>query len=102
MAPIDRPREADAKAPDDLRPARLSALMFTLRAHEFVADLEDDQRLRVSSPRRPGFEVVVRCACRPSDGGRLWLVGSQERPLAEADDVTGAVMAIKRLTAVRM
>lgn len=47
MAPIDRPREADAKAPHDLRSARLSALMFTLPAHEFVADLEDDQRLGV-------------------------------------------------------
>jgi hypothetical protein len=102
VSPIDRPREADAEVPDDPRAARLSALSVTLRAHGLVAEPEGDLRLRVSSPLRPGFVMVVRCSRRASDGDRLWFIGAAERPLKEADDITGAVMAIKSLTAVRM
>ncbi|MGI8330379.1 hypothetical protein ACRYCC_10465 [Actinomadura scrupuli] len=102
MSPIDRPREADAEVPDDPRAARLSALSVTLRAHGLVAEPEDDLRLRVWSPLRPGFALVVRCSRRASDGDRLWFISTQGRPLKEADDITGAVMAIKSLTAVRM
>jgi hypothetical protein len=87
-------------ASDDTHPARLTALLSVLQAHGFVADLEDSGlRLQVSSPRDPDLKVRLRCAPREADGGRLWFLGDQRRPVAAADDITGALVAIKGLTA---
>jgi hypothetical protein len=84
----------------DQRADRLGALAFSLRGHDFVVDQEVDL-IRVSSPAHPGRELEVRCTPRASDDGRLWFESSGG-PLAEAHDVTGALTAVKGLTAVRM
>lgn len=91
---------ANDQSPLDERPDRLGALTFALRAHEFVVEQEADL-IRVSSPVHPGREFKVACAPRASDGGQLWFESAGE-PLAEAGDITGALTAIKGLTAVRM
>lgn len=92
----------DAQSEADARAARLHALSLALRLHEFKADLADDgQLLTVSSPGRPGHEVQVWCARRASDGGGMWFA-TQGKSIAAADDVTGALVAIKGMTAVRM
>ncbi|ROO88759.1 hypothetical protein EDD29_6438 [Actinocorallia herbida] len=43
----------------------------------------------------PPVVVEVWCGPRADDGGRLWFTFAGGKPLAEAEDVTGALMAIK-------
>jgi hypothetical protein len=77
--------------------------MFALQAHDFVADhISDGPLLRVSTPRRPGLKLDIRCGPRSSDSGRLWFLRKPNgRPLAAADDIAGALVAVKDLTAAQ-
>ena len=75
--------------------------MHVLSAHGYLADLTGDAALHVAHAAHPGWALEVRCTPRASDYGRLWFTGGGE-PLAEAGDPTGAMVAIKGKTAVRM
>ncbi len=84
----------------DQRAGRLRALEIAARVHGFVADLIDDRYVRIHTTQRPSLVINVRCALRGDDGGRAWFA-EQDRWLAQADDITGALVALKGLTAGR-
>ncbi|MQY02671.1 hypothetical protein [Actinomadura macrotermitis] len=81
--------------------ARLDALGTVLRAHGLRAQLTDEG-LRVENPGVAGCcqahpSDVISAGPRAEDGGRLWFFTAWRFPVAEADRVTDAVMAIKAL-----
>jgi hypothetical protein len=83
------------------QPDPLAALGAHLAAHGFKVDLTADG-LRVINPKVGGCCAEVPYAadtitCRPrrDDGDRLWLWTSWGEPLAEADRITDATMAIR-------
>src|SRR5690606_717369 len=99
---LDRPayREAGPTMTPDSR-ARLDALGTVLRAHGLTAWMTPDG-LHVENPDADGCCTPHPCAvllaeARGDDGGRLWYVTSYREPLAEADRVTDAVMAVRSL-----
>jgi hypothetical protein len=80
---------------------RLAALGAHLSSRGFKVDLTA-RGLSVRNPNVPGCcdEVAHASdtiACRPrlDDGGRLWFFTSWNAPIAEADRITDATMAIK-------
>jgi hypothetical protein len=78
--------------------ARLAALAAHLKAHEIPAEAVSDALM----VRSGGAEIVVVCAPYPADAGRLWFFAEPGRaPLAEADQVMNAVVALKGRLAVR-
>ncbi len=86
-------------AEPDERYSRLYALMHSLQAHGFGTDLGDDRVLSVRSPQTPDRVIEVRCAHRHADGGRLWYLVGEGRPVAEAHDIAGALTELKGLLA---
>jgi hypothetical protein len=125
MSAFDRPRETDAidapvagraASPGDPRTlaassaglrARLEALAVHLSAHGFQAELTDEG-LVVSGPRQGdrsegGVRAALTITCRPHDGdeGRHWFFTSERRPIAEADRITDALVAVKGLLGTR-
>lgn len=95
MASLDRPREADtADQLTDPRHARLYVLGTALTVHGFAVEL-DSLHLDVSAPDRPERVLEIWCQSRVSDGGRLWFVRAGGVPIAEASDISGALMVVK-------
>jgi hypothetical protein len=89
------------------RPNPLAALGAHLGAHGFAVELTD-RGLKVSNPEVAGCcpEVAhasdtITCRPRPEDGGRLWFFSSWGQPLAEADRITDALIAVKINLAAR-
>lgn len=80
------------------RLARLRALEIAVRAHGFIADLIGDSHVRLYPEHRPSAEIHIRCALRPDDDGRAWFA-ARDQWLSEADNITGALIQVKRLTA---
>ncbi|GAA2398279.1 hypothetical protein GCM10010191_01240 [Actinomadura vinacea] len=83
------------------RPNPLARLGAHLGAHGFAVDLTD-RGLTVSNPEVAGCcpEVArtsdtITCRSRREDGGRLWFWSSWGQPLAEADHITDALIAVK-------
>lgn len=79
----------------------LSALGVHLKAHGFTVDPVAGG-ITVRNPSAPGWRVSLRiaqdtitCAPRKSDSGRYWYFTSWRQPIAEADRITDALMAIK-------
>lgn len=84
------------------RQARLQELLLALRKDGLVADMVTPLRMRVSSKRTPGIEVDVICRPRTDDGGRLWFIGRDDKPLAPADRVGRAVTEVRKQAAVHL
>ncbi|WP_067828357.1 hypothetical protein [Actinomadura kijaniata] len=84
-------------------PARLAALLMACRAHHIGADLVgvgDMLRLRVQLTASQ--ELDVRCTVRADDDGRLWYLAvadGRDLPIAEAYDVTGALVTLRGMIA---
>lgn len=81
--------------------ARLSALGTVLRAYGFRARMTPDG-LHVTNPDVPGCctahpSDVISARPREDDAGRPWFFTSSRYPLAEADRVPDAVIAVMRL-----
>jgi hypothetical protein len=78
--------------------ACLRGLEQALRGHGFSTELEVDPFISVHDEERP--DRVVRIFIQPhaGDHGRLWFIRNG-RPLAEASDVTGTIVAVKGLLA---
>ncbi|MGH3391587.1 MAG: hypothetical protein ACRDOO_22175 [Actinomadura sp.] len=91
--PIDRPREADAAdhVSTESR-TRLVALSERLKA-QFDVELTGEG-LVVHHRDLPGVVVTVVCRRRSDDGGRWWYLASCGEPIAEADWIPDAVVAI--------
>ncbi|MCW2913201.1 MAG: hypothetical protein JWN52_1269 [Actinomycetia bacterium] len=86
----------------DPRKSRLAALAVLLSGHSYVAEVHM-LHLLAYTEARPGTVVEVWCASRVSDGDRLWFSFAGGDPICEADDLTGAVVAVKgALSRVRM
>jgi hypothetical protein len=76
---------------------RVWPLAYQLIAHGLVAEVTESEQAVVVS----GGRVVVSCRAWADDGDRLWFFGPRGRPLAAADDVRSAVVAVKGLLADR-
>jgi hypothetical protein len=80
---------------------RLEVLAATLRAHKLTAEMTE-RGLRVVNPQEHGCcaprpSVILICRPHEGDGGRLWYSTAYQDPIAEADHVTDAVVALKGL-----
>lgn len=80
---------------------RLAMLAAHLSAHGYETEPAADG-LVVRGPTARGCcgihpAMVVLCEPRADDGGRLWFITSWRQPLAEHDQITQAVTAIKGL-----
>ena len=73
-------------------PPELARFAQWLRGQQFKTELNGD-RLTVITPGGE-LAVVVRCDPRPEDGGRRWFF-DDAYPLAEADQIVNAAMALK-------
>jgi hypothetical protein len=81
--------------------ARLEALGTVLRAHGLRARMTLDG-LHVENPEAPGCCAahpadVIGVRAREEDGGRPWFFTSWCHPIAEADQISDAVLALKSL-----
>jgi hypothetical protein len=81
--------------------ARLETLTMALRGSGLTAEMTD-RGLRVVNPHARGCcaphpSVILTCRQRDDDGGRLWYVTAYQDPIAEADHITDALVAIKSL-----
>lgn len=102
MASLDRPREGETTDQlTDPRHARLFALAAALRVHGFTVDLYA-LHLEVSALHRSGRGLEIWCQPRASDGGQLWFTRAGGAPVAEADDISGALMVVKHELRARM
>lgn len=70
-----------------------------LRGHGYETELTGDGLLIRDTTARGCCGIhpamVVLCTPREDDGGRLWFITSWREPLAEHDQITQAVTAIK-------
>jgi hypothetical protein len=81
--------------------ALLEALGTVLRAHGLRARMSPDG-LRVANPDAAGCceehpSDLISVRPREDDGGRLWLYTSWRHPIAEAERIPDAVLALKAL-----
>ncbi|GAA0279484.1 hypothetical protein GCM10009527_089700 [Actinomadura nitritigenes] len=81
--------------------ARLEALGVVLRVYGLHASMTE-RGLRVVNPAVAGCcaahpSDVISVRAREEDGGRPWFFTSWRHPLAEAERVVDAVMAIREL-----
>lgn len=90
--------------------ARLEALAEPLRVHGFTVELTV-RGLVVKSPQvgvccpgaeaccsqagQPGLADTITCRPNADDGGRPWFFTSWQKPIAPADQITDAVVAVK-------
>ena len=89
--------------------SHLSALAVCLKAHGFDVELTT-RGLVVSNPEADACcpdagrrHLADTITCRPyeADGGRAWFFTSWQQPIAEADRITDALIAIKGYLAGR-
>lgn len=75
---------------------RLEALSVHLKAHGYQVE-PVPHCLLVSNPDVAGPITESTVTCRPhdGDGGRLWFFTLSRQPIAEADDLTDALVWIK-------
>jgi hypothetical protein len=79
--------------------ARLAALAMHLATRGLDVDVTRDGLL-TRAPDRPGTAHPITCRPRPEDAGRLWFfVGTAETPIAEADQIIEAALAVCALLA---
>lgn len=82
----------------DPKQVRLDALAAHLKAHQFITE---PVLGGVVVGVQGGGQTVVTCRPYEGDGRRLWYFTEPDRhPLAEADRVTDAVVALKGRLAV--
>jgi hypothetical protein len=97
----DRRRTTTPTEPE----ARLARLGAHLTAHHFEVELTADglvvYRLATEAccsdsqcEQRHVLDMIT-CSPREADAGRLWFYGSDGEPIAEADHIIDAVVAIK-------
>jgi hypothetical protein len=80
---------------------RLEALAMPLRGLGLTAKMIE-QGLRVVNPHARGCcaphpSAILTCRQRTDDGGLLWYMTAYNDPIAEADHITDAVVAIQGL-----
>jgi hypothetical protein len=74
--------------------AHLAALAGYLRGQRLRAE-DAETGVLVSDPDRPDVGMLVTCNPRPSDRDRMWLWAPGGVPLAEADRIADAALAIR-------
>lgn len=102
---------ADPTGIPDAQDAAPYTVLGPLRAKEHLAALEghlrglkldttlSDTSILVADPDRPDVETRIVCRERPSYGDRFWFWDAWGAPLAEVDQVTDAVVAVRGLLA---
>jgi hypothetical protein len=75
---------------------RLAALAVHLKAHGYQVE-SIPRCLAVRNPDATGPIAADTLTCRPhtGDGGRLWFFTLSQQPVAEADNLTDALVWIK-------
>jgi hypothetical protein len=91
---------AEAAATPDLRngyhapTARLAALAMHLGTRGLDIDATPEGGLIARDPGRPDTTHTITCRPRPDDADRLWFYVSADTPIAEADRIFDAAVAI--------
>ncbi|WP_242890314.1 hypothetical protein [Actinomadura litoris] len=80
---------------DDSTFTPLAALASALQGRGIEGELVPALELEPAADQEAQPCDTVTCKPRPSDEGRLWFFGGDRKPIAQADDITEAVMVIR-------
>lgn len=93
VVPVDQPREVVPVVEPEV--GALFQLGNLLEVHGFLVRRMPKGLMVSPTGAVPPVVVEVWCGPRASDGGRLWFTFAGGTPMAEAGDVTGALVAVK-------